>query len=99
MGFFNEGPVIQQTKVGDIITATVEAEDSNPEIEKYKVTEVHPHLVIGVTNRGRKKRAFSFGDLVIFGYESAFPEGRRPLPERVRKKRVSRTVTNCHGLE
>ncbi|MBE5873762.1 MAG: hypothetical protein E7287_05055 [Lachnospiraceae bacterium] len=99
MGFFNEGPVIQQTRVGDIITASVEAEDGLKEIEKYKVTEVHPHLVIGVANRGQKKRVFSFGDLVMFGYESAFPEGRKPLPERIRKKRVSRTVTNCNRLE
>lgn len=72
MGIFLSGPVVQDIKVGDIIKAKRVREqegERHPVIEEteYKVTNVSRHTVTGVRNKGREKRVFSYGDLVING--------------------------------
>ena len=77
MGIFLDGPVVQGIKVGDIIKAKRihECEDGRrPYVEtaEYKVTNVSPHTVTGVRDKGRDKRVFSYGDLVINGLQPQY---------------------------
>ena len=97
MGIFLDGPVVQGIKVGDIIKArrTQEYEDGrrpHTVIAEYKVTHVSPHTVTAVRDKGRDKRVFSYGDLVMNGLqpqyrcsEEAFV--RNPRPEGHRKSK------------
>ena len=77
MGIFLDGPVVQGIKVGDIIKAkrTYGYEDGkrpHVELSEYRVTEVTRHTVTGVRDRGRDKRVFSYGDLVINGLQPQY---------------------------
>lgn len=79
MGIFLDGPVVQGIKVGDIIKAKRihECEEGRrPYVEtaEYKVTNVSLHTVTGVRDKGRDKRVFSYGDLVMNGLQ---PQHRR----------------------
>lgn len=72
MGFSLSGPVVRGIKVGDIISAVRVREKGDStqlirETKEYKVIHVSRHTVTAVTDRGRDKRVFSYGDLVING--------------------------------
>lgn len=66
----NEGPKVQDTQIGDIIQVLEENEEGEKAYVNYKVTEVYPYQVTAMANRGKKRRSFSYGDLVIMGKES-----------------------------
>lgn len=66
----NEGPKVQDTQIGDIIQVLEENEEGEKAYVNYKVTEVYPYQVTAMANRGKKRRTFSYGDLVIMGKES-----------------------------
>lgn len=66
----NEGPKVQDTQIGDIIRVLEGEEDGEKAYVSYKVTAVYKYQVLAKADRGRKKRFFSFGDLVILGKES-----------------------------
>lgn len=66
----DEGPEVLDTKIGDIIRVLEGEEDGEKAYVSYKVTAVYPYQVLAMADRGRKKRFFSFGDLVILGKES-----------------------------
>ena len=97
MGIFLDGPVVQGIKVGDIIKAKRERDKGDGkhfvvENAEYRVIHVSPHTVTGVRDRGRDKRVFSYGDLVMNGLqpqyrcsEEAFI--RNPRPEGHRKSK------------
>lgn len=70
----NEGPKITNTKVGDILKVREEDEDGVKSTVEYKVTNVYPYQLMAMTRRGRKKRFFSYGDLVKMGLESQSQE-------------------------
>ena len=77
----NEGPKVQDTQIGDIIQALEENEEGEKAYVSYKVTEVYPYQVTAKANRGKKRRTFSYGDLVIMGKESQYTDtlGKRIL--------------------
>ena len=83
----DEGPKVLDTRIGDIIQVKEENEDGEKAFVKYKVTAVYPYQVIAVANRGRKKRCFSLGELVILGKESQCSDtlGRKQY-ERTKRK-------------
>lgn len=66
----NEGPKVQDTQIGDIIQVMEENEEGEQEYVSYKVTEVYPYQVTAMAKRGKKRRNFSYGDLVVMGKES-----------------------------
>ncbi len=66
----DEGPEVLDTKIGDIIRVLEGEEDGEKAYVSYKVTEVYPYQVTAMANRGKKRRSFSYGDLVIMGKES-----------------------------
>ena len=77
MGIFQSGPVVQGIKVGDIIPAIRVREKGDGthlvrEKKEYKVIHVSRHTVTAVTDRGRDKRVFSYGDLVMNGLQPQY---------------------------
>ena len=77
MGIFLSGPVVQGIKVGDIIIAKRERDKGDGkhfvlENAEYKVTHVSRHTVTAVRDKGREKRVFSYGDLVMNGLQPQY---------------------------
>lgn len=97
----DEGPRVQDTQIGDIISAWEGDEDGEKVWVDYKVTVVYPHQVMAMANRGKKRRFFSYGDLVILGKESQCSEALRKRIQESAKcgARHTYTRTGRYGVE
>ena len=97
----DEGPRVQDTQIGDIISVWEGDEDGEKSYVNYKVTAIYPHQVMALANRGKKRRFFGYGDLVVLGKESQCSEElRKRLKESAKcGARHTYTRTGQYGGE
>lgn len=69
----DDAPQVRCMKVGDVLRASVEREDSRKEKETYTVKRVFPFNVLAEDGKG-VRRSFSYGDLIRMGVERQEPD-------------------------
>ena len=71
----DNAPLVRCTKPGDCLKIKEDTEDGRKKKVTYEVTDVYHYMVRALSLNRKRRRCFSYGDLVIMGkeYQSELP--------------------------